>query len=101
MQTITDRVWYKAKLLPAATSIFTEGFYPEPAKRTGNQYVYFTQVEAAPSHAKVLIASRMASNSFRMLTLDLARHCIEPGPKATRAEMNELNSLSLHLDKNL
>lgn len=97
----TDRVWYKAKLLPAAQQIFTEGFYPEPKKRTGTQYVYFTQVEASPTNQKVLIASRLAENSFRMLTLELARHCLEPGEKATRLESDQLNTLSQHLDRNL
>lgn len=95
------RVWYKAKLLPAAQSIFTEGFYPEPKKRTGSQYVYFTQVQASPTNAKILVASRLAENSFRMLTLDLARHCLEPQEKATKAEMEALDQLSNHLERNL
>lgn len=96
-----SRVWYKAKLLPAAQSIFTEGFYPEPKKRTGSQYVFFTQVQASPTNAKVLIASRLAENSFRMLTTELAKHCLEPQEKATRAEMEALDRLSNHLDRNL
>lgn len=97
----SDRIWYKAKLLPPAQSIFTEGFYPEPKKRTGAQYVYFTQVDPTPTHSKVLVASRLAANSFRMLTLELAKHCLDPMEKATRAEMDELNSLSAHLERNL
>jgi hypothetical protein len=96
-----DRIWYKAKLLPAAQSIFTEGFYPEAKKRTGTQYVYFTQVDPTPTNSKVLIASRFAENSFRMLTLELAKHCLEPQDKATRAEMAELNRLSSFLDRNI
>lgn len=95
-----SRVWYKAKLLPAAQSIFTEGFYPE-ANRAGSQYVYFTQVEASPSNAKVLIASRLKDNAFRMLTLELAQHCLEPKEKATRVEIDQLNNLSQHLNKNI
>jgi hypothetical protein len=95
-----ERVWYKAKLLPAAQQIFTEGFYPE-SNRMGNQYVYFTQVEPAPANAKVLIASRLAENSFRMLTLELARHCLSPQEKATKAESTRLNDLSHHLDRNI
>ena len=98
---MTTRVWYKAKLLPAAQNIFTEGFYPEPKKRTGTQYVFFTQVEASPTNQKVLVASRLAENSFRMLTLELAKHCLEPSDKATRAECSQLDSLSKHLDRNL
>lgn len=96
-----SRVWYKAKLLPPSQSIFTDGFYPEPKKRTGSQYVYFTQVQASPTCAKILVASRLAENSFRMLTLELAKHCLEPQEKATRAEMEALDRLSNHLDKNL
>lgn len=95
-----SRVWYKAKLLPAAQSIFTEGFYPE-ANRAGNRYVFFTQVEASPSNQKVLVASRLADNAFRMLTLELAQHCLEPKEKATGVEIDKLNSLSLHLNKNI
>jgi hypothetical protein len=96
-----DRVWYKAKLLPAAQSIFTEGFYPEVKKRTGSQYVYFTQVDPTPTNSKVLIASRFAENSFRMLTLELAKHCLEPQEKATRAEIQKLNELSSFLERNI
>jgi hypothetical protein len=96
----TDRTWYTAKLLPAANSIFTEGFYPEK-KRTGTQYVYFTQIDASPTNSKILIASRLAENSFRMLTLEFAKHCLEPKYKATKDEMLQLNALSAHLEKNL
>lgn len=95
-----SRVWYKARLLPAAQSIFTEGFYPE-ANRAGNQYVYFTQVEASPSNQKILVASRLTDNAFRMLTLELAQHCLEPKEKATQVEIGELNKLSQHLNKNI
>ena len=97
-KTKPNRVWYKAKLLPASQQVFTEGFYPEPMARTGNRYVWFTQVTPAPNSSKVLIASRLAENSFRMLTLELAKHCIEPGHKATRAQMSELNRLSAHIE---
>jgi len=97
----TGRTWYKAKLLPAAQNIFTESFYPEAKKRTGAQYVYFTQVEASPTNQKVLVASRFAENSFRMLTLELAQYCLEPQEKATRNESKTLDSLCQHLDKNL
>lgn len=96
-----ERVWYKAKLLPAAQSIFTEGFYPEVKQRTGSQYVYFTQVDPTPTNSKVLIASRFAENSFRMLTLELAKHCLEPQEKATRAEIQKLNELSSFLERNI
>jgi hypothetical protein len=93
-----ERIWYKARLLPAANSIFTDAFYPEPAKRTGNRYVWFTEVSPAPNSQKVIVASRFASNSFRMLTLELAKHCIEPKSKATKAQIKELNKLSEHLE---
>jgi hypothetical protein len=96
----SDRVWYKAKLLPAADSIFTEGFYPDK-KRTGAQYVYFTQIDASPTNSKILMASRFAENSFRMLTLELAQHFLEPKDKVTKAESAKLNELSSHLDRNL
>lgn len=97
---IEQRVWYRARLLPPAQAIFTEGFYPEP-KRDGAQHVYFTQVAAAPTHQKVLVASRLARNALRLLTLDLARHCLDPLEKATRAESASLNELSEHLERNL
>lgn len=95
-----ERIWYKARLLPAATSVFTEAFYPD-AKRTGARYVYFTQVNASPTNAKIIVASRFAQNSFRMLTMAMAKHCLEPGAKATRAEMATLNGLTSHLERNL
>lgn len=88
-----SRVWYKAKLLPAAQSVFTEGFYPE-ANRLGNQYVWFTQVDVTPGNQKVLIASRLAENALRMVTLELAKHCLEPKEKASTVEMDQLNELA-------
>lgn len=97
----SERIWYTARLLPAAQSIFTEGFYPEAKKRTGSQHVFFTQIDATPNSSRVLVASRMAENSFRMLTGELARNFLEPGGKATKAEMEQLNSLSTHLERNL
>jgi hypothetical protein len=99
-QQSTDRVWYTAKLLPAAASVFTEGFYPEK-KRTGAQYVYFTQIDASPTNSKILMASRLAENSFRMITADFAKHCLEPKGKATKDDANQLNILSAHLERNL
>ena len=96
-----DRIWYKAKLLPPAQSIFTEGFYPEAKKRTGAQYVYFTQIDTTPTRSKVLVASRLAENSFRMLTLELAKHCLDPQDTATKTEMKKLNELSSFLERNI
>lgn len=97
---MSDRIWYKAKLLPAAQSIFTDGFYPEAKKRTGAQHVYFTQLDANTQNTKVLVTSRLAENSFRMLTLQLAQHFLEPQAKATRAEMLKLNELSATFSRN-
>ena len=96
-----ERVWYKAKLLPAMQSVFTDGFYPEPKQRTGSQYVYFTQVDMSSANSRVLVTSRLAENSFRMLTLEMAKHCLEPKDKASRAEIDELNRLSTHLEKHV
>jgi hypothetical protein len=90
------QTWYKAKLLPAAQSIFTDSFYPE-AKKTGTQYVWFTQVDPSPSHSKVLVASKLAEGYLRMITLELAKHCLEPKQKASKAEMDQLNALMLSL----
>jgi len=95
----SDRIWYKAKLLPPAQSIFTEGFYPESKK--GTQVVYFTQVDLTPSNQKVLVASRLAENSFRMLTLELAQHCLDPLNKATKAEIAKLNQISGLFERNI
>ncbi len=94
---MTEQIWYKAKLLPAAQSIFTDGFYPAPKRGTGNQYVWATQIDPTPTHSKILIASRMAENSFRIVTLQMAQACLEPREKATRLETAELNRLSMHL----
>lgn len=100
MKQTTDRIWFKAKLLPAANSIFTEAFYPEPNKQ-GNRYVYFSEIENTVQNPKVIIASRFAENSFRMLSANLAQHCLEPKYKATKDQMAELNKLSTHLERNL
>lgn len=91
-----DRVWYKAALTPAALGIFTESFYPTP-KKGGAQYVYFTQVDVTPVANKVIVASRLDESGIRMMTKDLAKHCLIPKTKATRVEMNKLNELSMNL----
>lgn len=101
MTTQQDRIWYKAKLLPAAQSIFTDSFYPEAKRGTGAQYVWMTQVNSSPSHSKVLIASRLHENSMRILTLQMAQSCLEPKDKATRAEMAELNKISERFEERL
>lgn len=96
-QETEQRLWYKAKLTPMATGLFTESFYP-PAKRgTGAQYVFFTQVDITPSSSKVVVASKMSEAGLRMMTQDLAKACLIPGEKATKAEMASLNTLTKHL----
>jgi hypothetical protein len=92
-----NRLWYKARLTPMATGLFTEAFYP-PAKRgTGAQYVFFTQIDITPSTHKVVVASRMAESGIRMMTQELASKCLIPSEKATKAEMEQLNELSTNL----
>lgn len=89
----SDLVWYRARLLPAAQNIFTKSFYPEPAKRTGNQYVWVTQLNSTPTNPKVLVASKPSEAGLRVLTLPLALSCLEPKEKATKTQMAELNLL--------
>jgi hypothetical protein len=92
-----NRLWYKARLTPMATGLFTEAFYP-PAKRgTGAQYVFFTQIDVTPSTHKVVVASRMTESGIRMMTQELASKCLIPSEKATKAEMDQLNELSTNL----
>ena len=88
------RVWYKATLTPVAQGIFTDAFYPEPKKRTGRQYVFFTQEDVTPSARKVIVASKMSDTGLRMMTQELAQQCLIPLSKATRAETTQLNELS-------
>lgn len=80
-----------------AQGIFTEAFYPEPKKRTGAQYVFFTQEDVTPSARKVIIASKMSENGLRMMTQELAQKCLIPQSKASKAEMQMLNSLATKL----
>ena len=96
-QNSNQRLWYKALLSPFAQGIFTEAFYPEPKKRTGSQYVFFTQEDVTPAARKVIIASKMTENGIRMMTQDLAQKCLIPQGKASRAEMAELNNLTAKL----
>lgn len=80
-----------------ATGLFTEAFYP-PAKRgTGAQYVFFTQIDITPSTHKIIVASRLAESGVRMMTQELAAKCLIPAERATKAEMDELNILSMNL----
>ena len=93
--------WYKAKLSPMAAGIFTESFYPEAKQRTGTQYVFFATVPITPTKSKVIVSSRMEDSGFRILTPELASTFLIPSSKATKAEMFELNALSVSLDKNM
>ena len=92
-----QRVWYKATLTPMAQGLFTEAFYPTPKRGTGAQYVFFTQEDVTPASRKVIVASKMAESGLRMMTQDLARACLIPTTKATRAEMAQLDKLSANL----
>jgi len=92
-----DRLWYKAKLTPMAAGLFTEAFYPTPKRGSGAQYVFFTQVDVTPTASKVVVASKLNEAGLRMMTQDLAKMCLIPGDKATKAEMATLNELSKNL----
>ncbi len=92
-----NRLWYKARLTPMATGLFTEAFYPPSKRGTGAQYVFFTQIDVTPSTHKIVVASRMAESGIRMMTQELASRCLIPSEKATKAEMAKLNDLSSNL----
>lgn len=92
-----ERLWYKAKLTPMANGLYTDAFYPAPKRGSGAQYVFFTQVDVTPSAQKVVVASKMAESGVRVMTGELARACLIPGDKATKAEMIELNGLTKNL----
>lgn len=93
----SSRLWYKAKLTPMASGIFTDAFYPKPKRGSKAQYVYFTQIDVTPTNHKIVVASRLAESGVRMLTQDLAQKCLIPTNKATKAEMAKLNELSQSL----
>lgn len=80
-----------------AQGIFTDAFYPDPVKGSGNQYVFFTQEDVTPSARKVIVASKMSESGLRMMTQELAQTCLIPHSKATRAEMAQLDNLSSRL----
>lgn len=84
------RTWFKARLTPAAMDLFSRTFYPEPNQRQA-RYVWFTQV-AAGSNQKVLVGT--PTTAFKILTLQLAVHALEPLTKATRALSSQLDNLS-------
>jgi hypothetical protein len=92
-----QRTWYRAKLTPMATGLFTDAFYPTPKRGTGAQFVFFTQIDITPSTHKVVVASRLAESGIRMMTQELAHKCLIPSEKATKAEMLKLNELSANL----
>lgn len=92
-----SHLWYKARLTPIANGLFTDAFYPTPKRGSGAQYVFFTQVDTAPSVQKVIIASKLSESGLRIMTRVLAEACLIPGDKATKAEMLTLNELSKNL----
>lgn len=94
---LVHRLWYKAKLTPASTSIFTEAFYPKPKRGSGAQYVFFTQIDLTPTTHRIVLASRLEESGIRMVTHELAQKILIPMEKATKAEMATLNILSANV----
>jgi hypothetical protein len=80
-----------------ATGLFTDAFYPDPKRGSGAQYVFFTQEDVTPAQRKVIVASKMTENGIRMMTQELALKCLIPTVKATKAEMKQLDTLTVHL----
>ena len=94
---LINRLWNTARHTPMATGLFTDAFYPKAKRGSGDQYVFFTQIDITPSTHKVVVASRMNESGIRLMTQELASKCLIPSVKATKAEMNELNILSINL----
>ena len=81
-------IWYKATLLPPAMNLFTDSFY------TGENCVFISPVPAStPNNNKVIVASRMAMNSFRMVTADMAKTCFNVQEPATQEEMQNIDNI--------
>lgn len=89
-----QRSWYKARLTPAAQGLYTDAFYPDPKQRTGAQYVFFTEIDITPTRKKIIVASRFEKSGVRLMTHELAQKCLEPTVKATRAEAEQLNTIT-------
>lgn len=89
----SDLTWFKTKLLPTGNSIFTKTFYPEENEDTS---IFCAVTELSPSHARVLIASRIEQNAIRVLTPHLALSCIDTADYilASEDENNKLNAIS-------
>lgn len=94
---LINRLWYKARLTPMATGLYTEAFYPPSKRGTGAQYVFFTQIDVTPSTHKIVVASRLAESGVRLMTQELASKCLIPSEKATKAEMAKLNELTINI----
>lgn len=92
-----NRLWYKARLTPMATGLYTDAFYPPSKRGTGAQYVFFTQIDVTPTTRKVVVASRLSESGVRIMTAELAQRCLIPSEKATKAEMSTLNDLTVNL----
>jgi hypothetical protein len=89
----TDLTWFKTKLLPTGSSIFTKTFYPEDNEDIS---IFCAVTELSPSHARVLIATRLEQNAIRVLTPHLALSCIDTADYvlASDAENSKLNEIS-------
>ena len=81
--------WYKARLLPTAQSIFTNSFYPDQTEAP-NQ-VYCATIEVTPNNHKVIVTSRIAETSLRIMTLHLAQNCLTILGRASSSENERLN----------
>lgn len=85
--------WFVGTLTPAALSIFSDSFYPTPAKRSGEMKVFVavnSGVKENPKTVSFRIMNGFNAKTIRMMSGAIAQKCIEIKRKVTKPEFEKI-----------
>ena len=87
--------WYVAALKPSAMAIFSDSFYPVPAKKSGELKVFValnTPVNENPNTLKVRVMNGFNPKTIRMMSATFASNCLEIKRTVTKPEFEQINA---------
>lgn len=85
--------WFVASLKPAAMAIFSDSFYPIPAKRSGELKVFVAISSAVAENLntiKVRVMNGFNPKTIRMMSASFANNCLEIKRKVTKPEFEQI-----------
>lgn len=90
--------WFVATLRPAAQSLFSDSFYPEPTKRTGEMKVFVSvssTVKENPETISVRIMNGLNVKTLRMMSAKIAQKCLDLKRSVTKPEFESIRDAIL------